>query len=272
MSAPTTNAPVVPAGFTTPAPGAVYLEPHQLGWKARPDLGSGVYELPDGMLHAFPPGQPRVVAYMADLPGVASVKDSDADLRQRVRDLEAENAKLRASVDGAYLERNQVVAGLAALAWRLGWPVGTARTVIEGWDPEWHSCVYIDLPTGQVSWHYHDREAPLFAFLPTYTGAWDGHDTPEKYRRVLDLHDRGVSLGEMPHEPSPAVTDSALLHAAQTYRAFWSHGPSYMDLWHAFRRVRDLSLGVVKPDEAYAPLRGEAVPKLASGPAAPVEG
>jgi hypothetical protein len=91
-------------------------------------------------------------------------------------------------MDEVYAERNQVVAGLAALARRLGWQAGTARTDIPGWEPEWHGCVYIDLPTGQVSWHYHEREAGVFAFLPPYGGEWDGHDTAEKYRRVLALN------------------------------------------------------------------------------------
>lgn len=91
------------------------------------------------------------------------------------------------SADAAYAERNRCVAGLASLALRLGYKAGTALTAIEGWEPEWHNCVYIDLPTGQVSWHFHDRERDVFAFLPAYDGAWDGHDTPEKYRRLEAL-------------------------------------------------------------------------------------
>jgi hypothetical protein len=89
--------------------------------------------------------------------------------------------------DAVYAERNKVVAALAALAVKLGYRAGVARTAIGGWDPEWHGCVYIDLPTGQVSWHYNDRDAGLFAFLPPYAGTWDGHETAEKYRRVVAL-------------------------------------------------------------------------------------
>jgi hypothetical protein len=84
--------------------------------------------------------------------------------------------------DEAYHERNQLVALLARL-----YPSGRKRTAIEGWDPEWNGCVYIDLPTGQASWHYHDREAELFADLPEYAGEWDGHTTEQKYQRVHDL-------------------------------------------------------------------------------------
>lgn len=91
--------------------------------------------------------------------------------------------QLRGAKDGAYLERNKVVAGLAA-----AWPAGVKRTAIEGWDPEWHGCVYIDLPTGQVSWHFHDSHAELFAHLPEYTGEWDGHTTDEKYARLAAMN------------------------------------------------------------------------------------
>jgi len=89
---------------------------------------------------------------------------------------------LRQQKDGAYFERNQVVAALAKC-----FPSGVAKTSIEGWSEDWHGCVYIDLPTGQVSWHFHDSQAYLFKDLPPYAGAWDGHDTPEKYRRVNAL-------------------------------------------------------------------------------------
>ena len=92
-----------------------------------------------------------------------------------LRDMEARK-------DAAYLERNRVVAALAK-----AYPSGVARTAIEGWSEDWHGCVYIDLPTGQASWHFHDSQAYLFADLPPYTGKWDGHDTPEKYRRLAAL-------------------------------------------------------------------------------------
>lgn len=89
---------------------------------------------------------------------------------------------MRARKDAAYEERNKVVAALAKV-----FPSGVARTAIEGWSDDWHGCVYIDLPTGQVSWHFHDSQAHLFAGLPPYTKGWDGHDTPEKYRRLAML-------------------------------------------------------------------------------------
>lgn len=86
------------------------------------------------------------------------------------------------SEDEAYFERNQLVAVLARI-----YPSGTRRTDIPVWNAEWHNCVYIDLPTGQVSWHYHDREASLFDGLPAYAKEWDGHSTAEKYDRLAKL-------------------------------------------------------------------------------------
>jgi hypothetical protein len=96
--------------------------------------------------------------------------------------IDPEIEDLQKTVDAAYLERNKLVALLARV-----FPSGIKKTAIEGWDPSWHNCVYIDLPSGQASWHYHDREAHLFEGLPAYRGEWDGHSTEEKYARVLQL-------------------------------------------------------------------------------------
>jgi hypothetical protein len=88
------------------------------------------------------------------------------------------------SIDDVYNERNRVVAVFARLALAQGWRAGLSVTAIEGWDPAWHNCVYIETPEGQLSWHFHDREAHLFAGLPYYAGTWDGHSTDEKYARM----------------------------------------------------------------------------------------
>lgn len=58
------------------------------------------------------------------------------------------------------------------------------------WDVEWLNVVYVRLPTGLVSWHIHQDELPLFAFLPRFDPdgdyRYDGHTTAEKYRRVWE--------------------------------------------------------------------------------------
>lgn len=103
------------------------------------------------------------------------------DCRLTAKD--AELARVREEKDGAYEERNRVVAALSKV-----FPAVRTRTDIEGWDPEWHGCVYIDLPTGQASWHFHDRDAWMFDHLPERHVEWDGHTTEEKYQRLASLN------------------------------------------------------------------------------------
>ena len=101
--------------------------------------------------------------------------------------LTAEVDDLYRRKDDAYLERNRLVALLAGF-----YPSGTKRTAIEGWDEEWHGCVYIDFPWGQASWHYHDSHAYLFDHLPPYAGEWNGHTTDQKYADIVSaaLHEK----------------------------------------------------------------------------------
>lgn len=88
---------------------------------------------------------------------------------------------LRIVTDNAYHERNRLVALLARI-----FPSGLRKTEIDGWDPAWHNCVYIDTPAGQVSYHFHDREAELFEGLPPYPGKWDGHSKDTVHERWAD--------------------------------------------------------------------------------------
>jgi hypothetical protein len=90
--------------------------------------------------------------------------------------------ELRADKDQAYLERNHLVAALARL-----YPSGIRATNIPDWSPDWHGCVYIDLPSGQISYHYHDSQAHLFVDLPLYTKEWDGHDKDVVHARLAAL-------------------------------------------------------------------------------------
>ena len=106
------------------------------------------------------------------------------ELSQFTQATTAKELDLKNRKDEAYLERNRCVALIARMAFSMGFSVGRATTAIPGWSEDWHGCVYVDLPTGQVSWHFHDSHAELFDGLPEYSGLWDGHDTKEKYRRV----------------------------------------------------------------------------------------
>lgn len=100
-----------------------------------------------------------------------------------------ENGKLANSLNAAYRERAALVALLAAL-----YPshIGPAEDA-----PGW-SIVYVELPTGQASWHIARSDMPLFAHVPTSDpkgNHWDGHTTPEKYQRVRDLVEMLAAAG-----------------------------------------------------------------------------
>lgn len=98
--------------------------------------------------------------------------------------LQDEVDRLRNAKDNAYEERNRCVALIARMAIALGLKACVTKTAIEGWSEDWHGCVFIDLPTGQVSWHFHDSQAHLFDGIPYSAVEWDGHSTGEKYERV----------------------------------------------------------------------------------------
>lgn len=90
--------------------------------------------------------------------------------------------------DAAYRERNQVVAGLARLVVATGGRAWLGQHEEDPkWDPEWKTIVFIDGPTGQLSWHLHDSDVSLFDGLPHGLNTWDRHDTPTKYERVARI-------------------------------------------------------------------------------------
>lgn len=67
-----------------------------------------------------------------------------------------------------YNKRNESILKLLYLATEIGYSAGIK---IDDQEPKW-PVVFVDLPTGQVSWHINE-----------YPYAWDGHTTKEKYIR-----------------------------------------------------------------------------------------
>ena len=139
----------------------------------------------------------------------------------------AQLSEMEARKDAAYLERNQLVSLLSKL-----FPSGIKRTAIEGWSDDWHGCVYIDLPTGQASGHYHDSQAYLFAHLPPYAGEWDGHDTEQKYERIANAMPAQdvTELVEALTEPTEEQDRAAFIDWLATIdprvfnpNAYWGH-------------------------------------------------
>lgn len=88
------------------------------------------------------------------------------------------------SEEHVYRERARLVALLASL-----WPA--VRAYSDPAEPEW-SVVYVDSPTGQLSWHIAERDLDLFThveFVPPNhpLAQWDGHTTNEKFLRIGKL-------------------------------------------------------------------------------------
>jgi hypothetical protein len=78
--------------------------------------------------------------------------------------------------DTDYDQRYGLVLDAVCQAHNAGFAAGFR---IDPSEPDW-PVAYIELPTGQVSWH-----------LPQHPQQWDSHDTPEKYRRCR-------AFGELP--------------------------------------------------------------------------
>lgn len=94
-------------------------------------------------------------------------------------------------LDIVYRERHHLVAHLAA-----AYP----SILVYGADPgapDW-PVLFVDLPTGQVSWHIAPRDIDLFKHVTVGTGTWDGHTIDEKYER-LDAHTRALAA----NRPNP---------------------------------------------------------------------
>lgn len=90
------------------------------------------------------------------------------------------------AADSVYDERARVLAVATKMAQSLGLRCGLARhpDSDETWDDDWRTIVFLDLPTGQASWHLHDSQVAHFDHLGPYDGGpWDGHSTVDKYDR-----------------------------------------------------------------------------------------
>lgn len=130
----------------------------------------------------------RQIALEAATAEISELTQQLEDLRDLSSEADAEMSEAYAQKDAAYTERNQCVALIARMAISAGLDVAVGRTTNEQ-DPAWNNAVFISLPTGQVSWHFHDREAHLFEGLPFGFRDWDGHTTEHKYARVKAAFD-----------------------------------------------------------------------------------
>ncbi len=80
-------------------------------------------------------------------------------------------------LDDLYRERAHLIAHLAAFYPAVLVPVADPNET--GWP-----VLYLQLPTGQVSWHIAPGDLDLFSHVLIGHATWDGHDNDEKYRRL----------------------------------------------------------------------------------------
>jgi hypothetical protein len=104
---------------------------------------------------------------------------NDATRLDAVQGVRRWTDELVAAKNNAYHERDQLVALLAAIypSW-MGYHEGE-------WEDDWRNIVYIQTREGQLSWHIHDSELPLFAHVSPGTGQWDRHTT-ERIRKLVE--------------------------------------------------------------------------------------
>lgn len=97
---------------------------------------------------------------------------------KRIQELEEQK-------DNAYYERNQLVVALSKIFKSY---LGFHPKEDKEWEDDWRVIVFIELPTGQATWHIHDSERKYFEHLDFRSEAkWDGHSTEEKYNRLRDI-------------------------------------------------------------------------------------
>jgi hypothetical protein len=111
--------------------------------------------------------------------------------------------------DGAYRERAQLLAWLAALH-----PSTTVITQSPDVDEDGWQLLYLVADGWQLSWHIHPRDADLFGHVTVVDvtdprAQWDGHGTVQKYERIHN-HVRLLALDELGADgPSTGVTTKA---------------------------------------------------------------
>jgi hypothetical protein len=115
------------------------------------------------------------------------------------------------ALDSVYTERNKCVILALRMAVIMGLPAGIGFD--EQAEESWKHVVYIDLPTGQVSWHIPYRfllEVLELGVVPAYLKKWDGHTTEQKYQRVMTAFAPAAAAiarheDWKPQQPEPGV-------------------------------------------------------------------
>lgn len=126
---------------------------------------------------------------MTDRPTASTITDAQLD-------------ELHTALDGAYRERAQLLALLAALHPSV---IAPAPDVDE---PGWQ-ILYLRIGGKQASWHIAPRDAELFAHVEHVPvddrrAQWDGHTTEEKYAHIgqhaVRLHNQARGRVQRPRD------------------------------------------------------------------------
>ena len=107
---------------------------------------------------------------------LSSINQKVDTLEETMIELEAENKRLIAARESAYIERDACIGLLMRLANKTGFTVGVAPG----------NLVVADLPGGQISWEFGESEAHLFSELPAFRGTVEELSIEEKYYRVMN--------------------------------------------------------------------------------------
>ena len=174
---------------------------------------------------------------------------------------------LRKAKNTAYRFRNLLAAALAA-----HYPAVVYETTDEGWQKEWATCLYIQLPTGQVSFHFHESERHLVAHVPmAEANPWDKSGLDEHVERIEGLiATSGVYRTAAQHAEQVRTDNSAVianlegkvhqleaaLNRILVTNATWRGTPDFADAMSSALRKAGAALGDTKAgeDEAKAEL------------------
>jgi hypothetical protein len=127
-------------------------------------------------------GPAEMAAKIAELESALKGADNIVDSAMKeMLEAKAERNEVREAKDNAYRERDQLVAHLTKI-----YPSHLCRHPDEDeeWEDDWRWIICIHSPAGQLTWHIHDSELPMFYHLPERDNHWDGHSTEEKYERL----------------------------------------------------------------------------------------
>ncbi|MGD0002873.1 MAG: hypothetical protein ABSE06_01445 [Anaerolineaceae bacterium] len=102
------------------------------------------------------------------------MKTSDVLQRALPEMMLAEVLMKIADNDQNYDVRNSLIVHAMSLALQCGFEVGVS---VDLYTADW-PVIYIELPTGQVSWH-----------VPSHSKPWDGHTGDEKVCRIVRYAD-----------------------------------------------------------------------------------